>query len=377
MSRKERIDAFEAWLRARGNADELALFSRSVTDGMLSMTGGGKLEPIHVEHAAALARDAGMSDASVAALGALLLEFEAAPPAGSPAGESPPAESPAADSPLAGSPLELEPAPFGITLRAAESASTAASPPEPAPADGALAEAASTDGSTDAASREPDAVTRSRRGWIGYAAGVVVAGGLVVVGLQLRGRQSTTAPATATKTATATGAPSQPAPADNRVRLRRVPLFANVPRGWHEASDAELLPADAHAPPMSLVYRGGSAADPERGMFVSVLPAAGELAGHPADAALIRAAGTAERGLGAAVTHGAGGYVSAGCTVVSLGGVKTGACVGTAQQTGATSEVGVYVRVIGDREIVAVAVTRQPSAATTAETAALVASLTP
>lgn len=327
MSRRERIVAFEAWLHARGDAAELALFSRSVADGMLSLTGGGKLEPEHVAKAAALARDAGMSDTAVAALGALLIEHEAAAPSQA--------------APLA----EAEPAPFAITLRAAEPPAAGAPPP-------------------DVASVEPEPAVPRRRGWIGYAAGIAAVGGLVVVGLQLRGHRPAPRRTGATH-------------ADTRVRLRHVPLSADIPRGWREATDGELLPAGDHAPPMSLVLRDGSAADPDRGMYVAMLPASHELAGQPADAALIAAASTAERGLGAAVTHGAGSYVSAGCTVVAVGGARIGACVGTAQQTGTTSEVATFVRVIDDRELVAVTVARPPSAAAAAENVALVASLKP
>ena len=361
MSRRERIAAFEAWLQARGNAAELALFSRSVADGMLSLTGGGPLEPAHVAKAAALARDAGMSETTVAALGALLIEHEAAaePPQVEPAPLELAAEPMPA--PLAEIVAEVEPAPFGIKLRAAEPAARAAAEPDALaapPATGAPERDA------PVASAEPEPVAPPRRGWIGYAAGVAAAGGLVVAGLQLRGHR----PAPQRTAAT---------PADTRVRLRHVPLTADIPRGWREAADGELLPAGDHAPPMSLVLRDGSAADPDRGMFVAMLPASHELAGQPADAALIAAASTAERGLGAAVAHGAGNYVSAGCTVVAVGGARIGACVGTAQQTGTTSEVATFVRVIDDRELVAVTVTRPPSAAAAAENVALVASLKP
>lgn len=359
MSRRERIVAFEAWLHARGDAAELALFSRSVADGMLSLTGGGKLEPEHVAKAAALARDAGMSDTAVAALGALLIEHEAAAPSqAAPLAElelaplaevelAPVTEVVAAvePAPLAELVAEAEPAPFAITLRAAEPPAAGAPPP-------------------DVASVEPEPAVPRRRGWIGYAAGIAAVGGLVVVGLQLRGHRPAPRRTGATH-------------ADTRVRLRHVPLSADIPRGWREATDGELLPAGDHAPPMSLVLRDGSAADPDRGMYVAMLPASHELAGQPADAALIAAASTAERGLGAAVTHGAGSYVSAGCTVVAVGGARIGACVGTAQQTGTTSEVATFVRVIDDRELVAVTVARPPSAAAAAENVALVASLKP
>lgn len=333
-SRRERIADFEAWLHERGNASELALFNRSVVDGMLSLTGGESLQPEHIERAAALARDAGM-DTPVAALGALLVEFETAPAEGAPplAEVAPPLAEVA--------PVLAEPAPFGITLKLAKVAEA-----EPAPV------------------AEPEPVTaRSSRGWVGYAAGVAVVAALVVVGVRLRGHR-------AERASTPTAA------AEARVRLRRVPLSASVPRGWREARDSELLPAGEHAPPTSLVFRDGTAADPDRGVFVAVLPAAGELAGQPADAALISAASTAERGLGAAVAHGAGRYVSAGCTVVTLGGVRSGTCVGTVE-TAAKAEVATYVRVVGDREIVAVSVTRRPSPAASAENAALVASLAP
>lgn len=360
MSRRERINAFEAWLRARDHASELALFSRSTADGILSLTGGGPLEPAHVEQAASLARDAGMTDTSkISALGALLLEFEAvkeaAPAARAPVVAAAPVVEAAPGDELAriiedAALLEpapaAEPAPFTIKLKATEPEAPRELAPEPAPAPPAAHELA----------------PRPRRAWIGYAIGAGLLAALAVVGLQLRGH--------------ARAASQAPAAHDARVRLRRVPLFASVPRDWHEASEAE-LPADGQQPVMSLVYRGGSAADPERGMFVAVLRAAAELGGHPADAALISAASTGERGLGAVFAHGSEQYVSAGCTVVPLGGVRTGACVGTIEKTGGKSEVAIYVRVIGDHEIVAMTVTRVPSRAASAEVTALVASLTP
>ena len=354
MSRRERINAFEAWLRARDHASELALFSRSTADGILSLTGGGPLEPAHVEQAASLARDAGITDTSkISALGSLLLEFEAvketAPAARAPVVDGAPGDELARiveDAALLEAAPVAEPAPFTIKLKATEPEAPRELAPEPAPAPLAVDEPAA----------------RPRRAWIGYAIGAGLLAALAVVGLQLRGH----APA----------ASRAPAATDARVRLHRVPLFASVPRDWHEASEAE-LPADGQQPVMSLVYRGGSATDPERGMFVAVLPAAAELGGHPADAALISAASTGERGLGSVFAHGSEQYVSAGCTVVPLGGVRTGACVGTIEKTGGKSEVAIYVRVIGDHEIVAMTVTRVPSPAASAEVTALVASLAP
>jgi hypothetical protein len=356
---ESRVDAFAAWLEGHGAPAEVAAFNRSVVTGLVLLAGRGPVDDAHVAQAAALAADGAADVVQVERLGALLVRFEAGPDAAAPA-------------PVDGA------ARAGFEVPAFEAALFEAAPFEVA----AVADAAVADVAVEAA---PEAVAVAPPGDVapGDLAGpatppvpapsariaVFVVGGLVLalaVAGAILGRGDEPPPAKA--------AAAGPVPTAVQ-RLRRVPLAARFPAGWREASELELGPDAAPGAPSSIVFRGATPSDPDDGVYLAMLPIDPAVV---ADGdALVEAARTAERGLVDRLAADAATYQPSGCTVVDVDGRPAGACRGVATRRSERVSLQTYVRVVGDRQVVAMFLARASVPDPRGEAARVVASFTP
>jgi hypothetical protein len=374
---ESRVDAFAAWLEGHGAPAEVAAFNRSVVTGLVLLAGRGPVDDGHVAQAAALAADGAADVVQVERLGALLVRFEAGPVAAAPA-------------PVDGA------ARAGFEVPAFEAALFEAAPFEiAAVADAAVADVAAAvadvaagvaDVVADAAvEAAPEAVAVAPPGDVapGDLAGpatppvpapsariaVFVVGGLVLalaVAGAILGRGDEPPPAKA--------AAAGPVPTAVQ-RLRRVPLAARFPAGWREASELELGPDAAPGAPSSIVFRGATPSDPDDGVYLAMLPVDPAVV---ADGdALVEAARTAERGLVDRLAADAATYQPSGCTVVDVDGRPAGACRGVAIRRSERVSLQTYVRVVGDRQVVAMFLARASVPDPRGEAARVVASFTP
>lgn len=185
-------------------------------------------------------------------------------------------------------------------------------------------------------------------------------------------RSAADAPSAA-RPAAPTAAAAAPPVQDRGQRLRRVAIEARLPAGWREAGDAELgaLASQVNA---TLVVPSGTPAALDRGLFVAVAPAGGDLveAARNAERGAIRQLGIAERS-----------YRPDGCELVDLGGAPTGRCLGLAERDAGSGSaavsvaVAIYVRAVGAHHVVALALggSAQPHASSDSD--AIVASFRP
>ena len=129
----------------------------------------------------------------------------------------------------------------------------------------------------------------------------------------------------------------------------------------------------------TLVFRGGTAEDPEHGAFIGVLPLTGALAEGPtlSDASLIALVRTAEQGTAARLVADAADYRSEGCQLAQVGGQRAGVCSGAATRHGDSVKLQTYLRVGAKRAVIAVFMARESVGDSRIEAAGLVASLAP
>lgn len=325
MRADDRIDAFASWLVRHGTVEQRAIYSKSVIQGFIAVAAGARVAAEHVERSVRFAREAGIAGVpAMEQLGELFLRFEAEL-----AGETreaaplaldvsvpdvPPADEPGDAAP--GLEPELPPAAMSIRIRAATQPGGG-----PAP--------------------------KQASGRTVVLFGVLAAvGGAALVATRLRGGSDD-------ESAQSSG-PETPA-ASPALHLRNVRLSAQFPAGWREATESELGPSPPgrSAVTTAMVFRGARVDDPDEAAYFASMPVSRALAGEPTDAALIEAARTAERGVIAELDAALGVYRSASCEAVTVGGRRAGACRGVAARRGAQAQLHTYVRVIGDRQVVA------------------------
>lgn len=315
------IDAFEVWLRARGDASDVARFNRSIVEGFVAFTSDGKVEPEHVEQGVRFAREAGIPEMdAVERIGALLVAFTR--------GEAPPA----APTPTL-TPKRLATEPPANELPAVEPSPTA----------------------EQAAPRER-AVSRK------LASGLLV-GAAVILGMIVVSRFEGDPETAASKAPDApTNAPvTPPEPRAGLTRLDGVGLAGRLPAGWRVES--------AEQPGAAILYRGRDSADPDHGAYLATVPAT-----RTSDDALLAAARTAEREIGIRFDATNNEYLSHDCTVDVLPGSRAAHCKGSV----GAGTVELYVRALGDQHVVALFIAKSSVAPATAASDArtITASLT-
>lgn len=162
------------------------------------------------------------------------------------------------------------------------------------------------------------------------------------------------------------------------VQLHHVELTARLPTGWREASGAELAETAASDPAASgtLVFRGGSAREPEHGLYLATLPRTAALAEQPPSAATLQSvAHAAEGGVAAKLQADGASYTPGGCATATIGGRHTGVCRGSASRDGATGAVQAFVWPQGERLVVAVFVATPSVSDPRGEAEAVIASI--
>ena len=382
MTARERVDAFEAWVRRVGTPAEIASFSRSVADGFVAVAGSGAVTAAHVEMSCALARDAGMDVGAMERLGALFVRFTAEPAAAAAvvvaerAKSEPPvvmratSEPPVVVRATSEPPVVMRassepPAPVVERAKSEPPAILRATTEPPTgdlkvsfraaasnPALVALPDEPEPDAPPAPAARSPRAVAATRRGrLVALAAAVAAAAAIAYY---------------------ARGSAPDDAPAHTGL-LAALDLDAEFPAGWHVAPTA----ASASAVKSSLVARGGTDADPDDRAFVATVPRTDLIApgASASDEALVKAAERAEHASAARVTAAGGTYQTGGCTA-SAAAAHTAVCRGTMHDSaGTTLALQTFVRIGDERAVVALFVAKLTVSDAAHEADAIVASL--
>jgi hypothetical protein len=379
MATRTRVEAFEAWLRATGTADEIALFSKSYSDGFVAVAGSKRVGLAHVIAAVKLARDAGMDTTAMEKLGHLFVKFT---DAGEPQIEDKPPEAVKPPEPekikpfemLPLPPLEPKPVPEPPVVAAVADApevpvvafrkSTQQAPlPKPAapPPDAVAAPAPEMPAPVRAATEKPAAAAAvaPRKPNRGLAAGAAIAA--AVVGLVVWHLHDSSS--------------SGDAP-DHLRRIAPLAIDAEFPDGWHLAPDSAAHIGGLGALKTALAARGGTDADPESRAFLAALPLTDSLAAGAdiTDEALVKAAQSAERGTQSRLLSQGGAYQTGGCTIAAIA-AHTAVCRGTVRDGSRTLALQTYVRVGDERAIVALFVSKLSVHDPASEADGIVASL--
>jgi hypothetical protein len=146
--------------------------------------------------------------------------------------------------------------------------------------------------------------------------------------------------------------PASTASSGTTLRLGQLVLRAQLPTGW-QLSDSR---GGVVASEAVIAFSGGTAQDPDHGMFVGQLPLTGpnEKLRTLDESALKSAAQTIEQAVAKQIEVEGGSYRSHGCAVTRAGALPTTVCSGTASGRGVPVSVRAYLRIWMDHATVAV-----------------------
>ncbi len=316
MSNDFEVERFRDWLAK--SADPPCEFVRSWVSGFLLAARGRSLTEDSLEESLQFARESGMDDQSMAAmrtLGGWMMRFQEALALGDLDPPAPAAED--RSGPIANGSGE-----YILEALLPEESEPGAAPQtadRPSPPGG-------------------QAVLERKKNWLPWAlggAGVALAA-IGVLWWFSAGASPAPRPAPVAKAKTKT--PSAPAaPAAAR---------PGVPSGWQSAAGP--------SPEFPLLYRGGTAENPEHGIYFEPVLVAGTGRGEPVE----KLAKKVEQAVAARIAATGGKYESAGCAPQTLGRATWAVCQGTANEADRSLALRAYVRVDGERALLALSMAK-------------------